>query len=319
MICIFVGDVSDDLQKVATANDSTAQLITEKNNNNLSAGVYFTSLADCKDLSTFVNVLEQADQLVYVPPVQWSDTKKDFSYMKKWTEFYLIYFSDTKQVNWPSGILPTDELNIMLSVADTRKTSQSQLWVAGCSVSNGDGVSSDQKYGQLIANTLNSPVSFLTKPASSIMWAADQILRSDIQSGDIVVWGLTTHIRFPYYYNNQVHQVVANYYIKNPSFNQVVNIDRLDEKDLIYRSIVSIHQVVNHCQRIGAKLYIAGLLVTEEFMPYTVNLPRYMQLANRFGVESHNRFIDVGTDGIHPGPKMHQWYAEQILKKIKNA
>ena len=318
MICIFVGDVSDDLQKVATSNDSTAKLITE-HTDNLSTGVYYTSLGDYKDLSTFVNVLEQADQLVYVPPSRWSDTKKDFSYMKKWTEFYLIYFSSVKQVDWPSGILPTDELNIMLSVSDTRKTPHPQLWIAGCSVSHGDGVDANQRYGQLIADTLDLPVSFLTKPASSIMWAADQILRSDIQSGDIVVWGLTTHIRFPYYYNNQMHHLVANYYTKNPSFNQVVNIDRLDEKDLVYRSIVSIHQVVNYCQQIGAKLYIAGLLVTEEFTPYTVNLPRYMQLANRFGVELHNRFIDIGSDNLHPGPKQHHWYAEQILKKIKNA
>lgn len=320
MISIFIGDTSSEVQIAATNKDPAAQLITAENSEQLNNGVYYTSLGDCKDLSTFVKVLDQADRLVYVPPLLcWSDTNKNVSYMKKWTEFYLIYFSGTKQVDWPDGILPTDDLRVMLSLADTRKSQHPQLWIAGCSVSHGESVKSNQRYGQLIANELELPVSFLTKSASSIMWSADQILRSNIQANDIVVWGLTTCVRLPYYYNSQLHHVVTSSYDNHPLFNNIININRLAEQDLIYRSITNIHQVINYCQQIGAKLHIAGLLVTEEFMPYTVNLPGYMQLANRFGVNQHDCFIDFGADNIHPGPKMHQWYAEQILKKIKNA
>jgi hypothetical protein len=319
MICIFVGDTSDDLMQTATARDSSAQLITHLTNTSFTSGTYYTSLGDCNDISTFVEILNHADELIYVPPVRWTDTKENISFMKRWTEFYLVYFSGTKKVVWPNNTLPVNELNTMLGLADHRKTQQSQLWVAGCSISHGIGVQEHERYGQLLADELKLPVSFLTEPGSSIIWNADQILRSNIRSGDIVVWGLTSQNRLPFYYNKQLHHLQAGYYVKNPTFNQIVDINRLDDDDVIYRSISVIHQVINFCHSIDAELHIAGLLIAEKFAPYTVHLPQYLQLANRFGLDKSNMFLDVGTDNMHPGPKMHQWYAEQILKKIKNA
>jgi hypothetical protein len=30
------------------------------------------------------------------------------------------------------------------------------------------------------------------------------------------------------------------------------------------------------------------------------------------------KFIDIGNNNIHPGPKQNQWYADQINKIIKD-
>jgi len=40
-------------------------------------------------------------------------------------------------------------------------------------------------------------------------------------------------------------------------------------------------------------------------------------LNGRFGFLEHARFLDLGSDNVHPGPLMHQWYCDQMFATIQ--
>ena len=93
MIVVYIGDVYEYLAKLACAADPTAAIITAKNVNNLTAGTYYTSLADLDGVGNLGTVLRTADKIIYAPPEgNWSDAKFGKSEMKIWTEDYLSIF-----------------------------------------------------------------------------------------------------------------------------------------------------------------------------------------------------------------------------------
>lgn len=308
MITIFVGDIRKYLCIEAQKLDPLASRINESNYKNLNAGTYYTGLGDFKDLKSFINALNQADTLIYCPPGKWSHEQ-----CQLWAEFYLLYFRDKKKVIGLEKILKRD---INFKPVDQRKTELPQLWIVGCSISHGVGVELDQRYGELLSKKLNMDVSFLTASGSSIEWAADQILQSDIRANDIVVWGLTSFGRFVYYTNDSPAHVNVSYYDYNQSFYNIVNPDLLDSDFIMYKALTHIHQVINYCNKIKCKLLIAGLLIDSTDIYYTKEIPNYTQLYGFFGQDEDHTYIDLGNDDAHPGPLTHYWYAEQIANKL---
>ena len=319
MITLYIGDVTDEVCTAARTYDPTATLLTSQNYINLTAGTYYVSLGDFENLQQFVDALAQASELVYVPVDNWSDTNNQHSYMKHWTEFYLMFFKDKKTVFIDADTKINNELSSWLDLVAHRQTESVQLWITGCSNTHGVGVDKHERYGQLIADELNLPVSFLTIPGSSIIWSADQLLRSDLRSGDIVIWGLTNVNRFPYYSNDKLNHVNVTTYKVNPALDKIIGLDHLSNKNNHYRTVTAIHQVINYCQKLGVKLYFAGILVDSYFLPYLINLPNYTQLFGHYTGDHETKFLDVGTDNLHPGPLTHQYYANALLDKIVNA
>lgn len=305
MITFFVGDGGLELSLKAKTMDSSAQLLTEDTCNDINPGVYYISLGDFSNDKEFVSALRKADWLIYSPPVVWDNAD-----MQYWTEYHLLRLKNITQVTGLDVGIPVDK-NVMLELADNRKTEDRQLWSVGCSVTHGQGVTTTQRYGQLIADYMQLPASFLTCSGSSITWAADQILRSDIRKNDIVIWGLPNWGRIPYYDSTTkiVKHVTPWYYDQYPNFITVISPDRLSDHDLLYQSITSIYQVINFCNKIEAKLIIAGLLIDNDFISYTTNIPNYIHL--------FDTFIDVGNDNKHPGPLTHKWYSEEIINGFK--
>ena len=313
-ITVFVGDIDSSLADLALKHNPAAKLITSGNYKKLTAGTYYTSLGDLKDLTEFTDVLRQADIIIYAPPITWSDYKNNNSYMKIWTERYLENFYTIKQIKGFDPIAqPVIDPELFIKLEDYRKTENPQLWIVGCSFSYGFGVEPSQRYGQLIANELDLPVSFLTKRGTSIQWAADQILRSDIRPGDTVVWGLTSSNRFAYFHNGKILEILTSAYVRNPELNKIVDINRLDLDDLLYHNVLSIFQVVNFCNKLGIKLIIANLL-GDTLGPYLINRKEFISLIDQ--VSPVDKLLDYGTDNSHPGPLTHKYYSEQILKKI---
>jgi len=147
MITIYLGDIGEYLADLAIANHGNATLITQENFTNLPHGIYYTSIGDLTDLRTLGGVLQQANKIVYAPPVVWSDNRHSKSVMKEWTEDYLHIFSFRCQVD---NYIPvnTDNQKTILKLVNTRKTQEQQLWIAGCSISHGIGVTEDTRYGQ---------------------------------------------------------------------------------------------------------------------------------------------------------------------------
>jgi hypothetical protein len=312
MIKIYLGDVSDYLGQQAIIDDSTAQLITVENYKNLEPGTYFTSLGDLPSLETLGEVLRQADCIVYSPPAgNWSDSCFGKSQMQTWTEDYLNVFKFRCKVE---NYTNEPEFDQILTLADSRKTSSSQLWIAGCSISHGTGVTDNTRYGQLLANRLDVNVSFLTQPGSSIAWAADQILRSDIRSGDTVVWGITSHTRLTKFEMNKFEFLVPNYEKKKHT--QTI-MDYFMSDQALYHSVISVQQVINFCTKIHVKLILASVL-DQTVVNYIQDFPNLIMLNGLWGRDLNNFRIDLGSDHQHPGIKTHEFYADQIYQKIQN-
>jgi hypothetical protein len=306
-IVFFVGDVTSDLEKSAKQLDPTAQLITQQNCFDIGPGVYYVSLGDFTGLAEFARCLDQADQLIYCAPEVW--TSQDMQY---WTEYYMMYFYSHKTV---TGFQSANTRTKYLELQDQRQSNGPQLWIAGCSVSHGDNVEHHEKYGLILANRMNLPVSFLTMPGSSIGWAADQILRSDIRGKDTVVWGITSPDRFAFF-DHTVQHVTQGYYQRNPEFDKKISMETLTDENTIYQALTKIFQVIEFCKKTQVNLIVAGILVQKEFLEYLYDLPNFIQLWGAPECDWTHGFLDLGSDQQHPGPLTHQWYADQLYKKI---
>lgn len=314
MIKIYIGDVTREVRDAAKADDNNASLLTGKNCSFVSPGVYYTSHGDITNPIDFLALLLKANELVFVPPAKkWSDTKLDISDMERWTLFYL---NIAKNQNIPVKNLP-DPDPCLLQLQDVRQSDSPQVWAVGCSTAHGIGVERAETFGSLVAKELSMPVSFLTLPGSSIEWAADQILRSDIRTGDIIVWGLTHVGRFPYYKDKKIHHINIRWFDLSESIKVPFNKTAILDDDLTYKAITKIHQVINFCNKIGAKIYMIGIIGGEEILSYLRDMPNFIQFYGRLGTGPDDIFLDVGTDNCHPGPKQHQQYATEILSKMR--
>jgi len=198
----------------------------------------------------------------------------------------------------------------VLELVAVRQTSTSQLWGVGCSFTYGIGVDSNQTYINLISEKLEIPVSVLAQPASSITWAADQILRSDIRKDDIVIWGLTEFCRFPYYKNNQIVHVTG----QSKNFLDLTIL--ADDDNLVCTGLKSIFQVINYCKKIEAKLLIGGFLMTEETIELLRDTKEFFLAVPHYYKFNQNHYVDLGSDGLHPGPEQHKLYCENFLEEL---
>jgi len=313
MITIYLGDVGEYLPILCWSVTPSATLITQDNFVNLTPGTYYTSLGDVGNLQNLASVLRQATEIVYAPPPKWSDNRNGNSEMHNWYQDYLNVFKFRCKVKNFEPIVK-DNQDKILHLVDQRKSSESHLWIAGCSISHGVGVTPQTCYGQLLSNYLNQPVSFLTAKGSSIVWAADQILRSNIQANDIVVWGLTSWTRTPYFENNSLVHVNISFIEYHPKHS--ITPDTLTSDNLFYQSLTSVFQVINYCSKINATLIIASLL-DDTICHYIKDYPKFIMLCKLWGRDINHLYIDLGSDGLHPGEQTHQFYADQIYQKIQ--
>ena len=202
---IFIGDTDESVRICAQEYHSSAQLLNHSNYKEFIVlsldqdSVVYTSLGDLpKDLNIVYNILCLADQIVYCPPTQWSDNRllnftDPGTCTNGLTEILLLLLPKSIQI-----VNLNPEIPDPMPLTDTRKCKETQLWIAGCSISHGVGVDLTERYGHLLSTELNMPCSFLTRPGSAIDWAADQLLRSDIRKNDLVVWGITNPERITY-------------------------------------------------------------------------------------------------------------------------
>lgn len=302
-ITVFVGDIDINLSLSAKQLNTNAELVTIKNYKNLPQGVYYCSLGDLINESNFTHVLEQADRIIYCPPKQWSNNK-----MRQITEkilgYFLLYSNNVENFN------PACEFNLneMLAIQDKRKTKNKQIWIAGCSISHGSGVSENERYGTLLGKKINLPVSWLTYPGSSVTWAADQIIRADIKENDIVFWGITSPDRYDVWSETD-ERVLRK---KNFDYSEYFTKKFFLSDTAIYHSVIAIHRVIKHCNSIKAKLICATLLSGLE-----LSLKHYKNFINLYGIHK-DKFLDLGDDNIHPGSNSHKFYAEKFFELYLN-
>jgi hypothetical protein len=320
MITVYLGDITSYLSKTTKLTHPDAKLITEENCSGLAPGVYYTSVGDLGNLCNLGEVLRNADVIIYAPPPdgKWSDTHRGVSKMKTWTEDYLKVFSFRAEVK-NFSVDPPIHKSEFLELVDTRKTDDVQLWVAGCSISHGIGVEPEQKYGHLLAEKLNLPVSFLTQPRTSMSWAADQILRSDIRKDDLVVWGLTSTFRVPWFNNGVIDHLTPRSYEGESGPNRQFVLDYFNTEDALYRSVQALFQVIHYCKKMEANLLLAAFLDDGTMFNYVKDFDNLVMLSDLWGRDPDTMFLDYGVGVLrqHPGVKTHRFYYNEMYQKIK--
>jgi hypothetical protein len=193
------------------------------------------------------------------------------------------------------------------------------LWTVGCSITEGLGVDFKDRWGTQLSNNLNLPEISLSQKGSSIFWSADQILRSDIREGDIVVWGLTNIARLEIAEDWNFKSFTGAGYLQDiAKEKQYWNLDYFDSQTQVLYAIRNILQVINFCQKMNVKLYLANLFSIMEFDIAFNNSKNYIDLTRDLDISDGSlKFIDYGTDGRHPGPNQHKHYADNIFNLIK--
>jgi hypothetical protein len=327
-LVIFLGDVFEYLSVLAKNYDDSAWLLTKNNYHLLDKELFdhdvtvYTSVGDLtKDLNIVKNILSKADIIYYRPPNEWSDKKiVDIIYpgdsLQGVTETVMLTLPKTVQIDGFTAFSPVSYNPIVLS--DQRKTNEKQLWISGCSISHGVGVQPEERYGHLLAKTLNMECSFLTRPGSSIDWAADQILRSDIRKNDIVVWGITSWNRFTYIHDHKLLRgVTATTFDTFPEYKKFIKTYDLMSHQIFYKHFYAVEQVKNYCNKIGANLFLVGILLYPfGLLGYFKSQDNYIEIPYKLDSGLIQQFEDLGTDNSHPGPLQHNQYKDTILKHI---
>lgn len=323
---LYVGSTSEHIMERATEHDPDAYLIDANNINDQHQGVAYTSLGDLGGLDQLSEIVDRATTVIYDPPPEWVDPMEHSE--QWWTEQYLslVKLHRHDQIRLPDDHvmiktwekITDEEVEVMLDLKDVRKSDGPQLWIAGCSFTYGVGLTDiNQRYGNILSDRLNMPASFLAWPASNIPWAADQILRSDIRKGDIVVWGVTQWTRITHYdrKKNQLAYVHTGYYTLTPSMQYEVPPDMLDHPSRLYEAVRAIHSIVNFCDKIGAKLLLAGLFNGAEMGEYLIDhFDNYVYFKTSVGSD---HYPDHAPNDLHPGPLTHQMYADGIMEKMR--
>lgn len=328
---LFVGDITPELANTAKKHNANAFLL-DTSNYKFANGTVYTSIADI-GLEKFFDVCKNAEKIYYVPPTKWSDNNTGVGGQQHWTEYLLCYFSQTIPViNYTppkkNYFLPVDlqsgtskslseihKRRLQPGPLDRRKTEGVQIWVAGCSITQGEGVDLNDTYKVKISNSLNLPYSDLSVAGSGIPWAANQILQSDIKKDDYVFWGLTTYNRtilIDPEKQTTVHLRATNIE-KYKKFNHIISPDYIDSDTHIYQCINSIRNVYNFCKKIQAKLVILGVMPDLDLVWPSIDIPCFQQ-----AVTFPDHFVDFGTDGYHPGPEQHTKFAETFINIANN-
>lgn len=323
-ITLLVGDCNESLSWHAQMHDHHAYLLDRSNFQTfldttsrtlMQSITVYTSLADLPEITpdrcVFYEILKTATEIYYYPSKKWSDHQDEFNPCSGQilTEYFL-YLTSLNNQNVHGLNLTKYSDTPYLNLLDSKCNKSTRLWVAGCSVSAGEGVEQNQKYPELVAKKFFGEYVDLTFRGSSLEFQADQILRSDIQSGDIVVWGLTHEYRAVYWNRQENRPRSLNaYHVSN--FRKTHQADDPTDETRLYKATIVIGQVSNFCQKIGATLIMIPIMCSEWLQMHLHDHNDYYQLPY------NTQFVDRGTDNNHPGPKQHAIYADHVSKIIE--
>lgn len=262
-------------------------------------------------------ILDKADCIVLIDlDLSFSNKIKDlelFSYLNFFNFLKKYHYHKTKNFEWINQFPSVFDVLIDRAHNNDKKP----IWIVGCSITAGIGVANEERFPNLLAKKFDMDLVLLAKPGTSITWQADQILRSNINTNDVVVWGLTNFARVDYADGFTWESTPASL-LKFKNFMwKYWSYDYFDSYTRSVECIKSIQHVDNFCKKIGANLVIVNLLDNAWSNLVFGNLNNYLDLT--VPQQKNNKFnwIDLGNDNDHPGPLQHQLYADKIYQFIK--
>lgn len=181
------------------------------------------------------------------------------------------------------------------------------IWVFGCSLSAGVGVDKNELYSTQLGQSVGLPVTTVAKIGSSTRWSLRQLLNADLQAGDIVIWQLTTIERFTVKILNTWPKEVM---LKDQS--REIILSTTDEQ-LWFDQISLVEYGVKYLRSIGIKFYMVSLdsksPVLDRCLEQYTRYPEYCYVPDWQ--------VDIGTDGLHPGPNSHHLLYQSLKKKLR--
>lgn len=312
---VVVGDVSSSLSDFAHSICSTAYLVNHENINQNHVGVVYTSLGDIGKPAEFYRLLSNATEITFYDPEHWSDKKTEVDrFSLAWfTKYYIMCASRQNHTK----VYPSIYHSWAPEPLAPRRTDGRQLWISGCSTTVGIGVHPDQCYTNLLATKLQLPVSVLAESGASIAWMTDQLLRSDLRSGDIVILGATTYHRLTVHDGQQVRHIGPNQFLSHSKEFKEITLEQFDSPTRIYESIRSIRQLINVCNKLEIQLVIIGIHANLELSADLCQYPNFIFCHGTAGTDLRSEWLDTGFDiNRHPGPQTHQMYADLIVSRL---
>ena len=218
-----------------------------------------------------------------------------------------------------------------LGLTDVRKTPAQQIWIAGCSYAQGMELNNDlNRYGELVADYFAMPVSFLAQGGTSINWAADQIIRSNIKAGDILIWGITGVHRLSWFdadsnyifSGNLANRLKSNNKISDATEKQLIEMMLDNSRCFLAQQFIL--QIESFCNKIGINLiviYHKNLSLDSHnqlIIPFLESSEHYVDLYQKVKLPmDKNLNIDLAHDNSHPGPLTHKTWADILIDYIQ--
>jgi hypothetical protein len=182
-----------------------------------------------------------------------------------------------------------------------------RLWVFGCSLSAGVGVNESEVYSTKLSVATGLPVTTVARVGSSTHWSLRQLLHADIWPTDIVIWQLTTIERFTVKQPNRWPKEVM---LKDADRETILS---TTDEQLWFDQLSLVNCGVQYLRAIGPEFYMISLDSSSPLL--NVCLEQYTRYPEYCYVPDWQ--IDLGTDGLHPGPQSHHLLYRSLEKKLR--
>ena len=202
-------------------------------------------------------------------------------------------------------------VGLPISFADTRvnnRPNKPTLWVFGCSHSHGVGLlPNEKKFGEIVAESLNLPITLISKPGSSLSWSTRNLIAADIKPNDVVIWQLTTPHRISQYNGINTTEIMLAH------SNDRHLLEVYDDNQIFFNHINLLNFGVQYLRRMGVKFVIVSILPKLEnfFYEYLIEYSKYSEYCYTPGCQ-----LDLGSDQVHSGPLSHKALAQRLLDHI---
>jgi hypothetical protein len=269
-------------------------LLTNTNLSNLQDGLYHTSLGDIS-INNLLSVCKIVDEIEFI---DFNDTDHN-TYIK--TLSILNQISKSKPINNFKLNPPTSFLEF------TTETDAVSLWVFGCSFSHGVGVSTNERFSNIISNSINLPLMDITNPGSSTRWGLRQLINTNFKKDDLVIWQISTFSRLSIA-TDKDH--LKEYLIKDTNKDTIMNTSKIQ---LYVDQLSLLNYGIQYLRAKQVKFVVISLDNQHSFtddLIYEYSLyPEYLYMGEWF--------VDKGSDGVHPGRLSHKLVAESIHNVIQ--
>lgn len=182
----------------------------------------------------------------------------------------------------------------------------------GCSHTEGIGVSRDARYSAIVSNHFSANEKNLALSGTGVAWASALFHRIEFTPGQTVILQASYPTRFSTLDNNyQIGKMLLN----NTNNRDLVN--GMTDDILLYQSYSLISNMIYSAriQKLNFKCFmmhnVDNILTARLFLL----LKQFNEFFHLEGFDQ-NPFYDLGTDNLHPGPKTHQYIADELIKNL---